>query len=122
MPKALWYIYRNLHKDCFSVKYKGKVVDYIDLNKPIILLGYFKVNPAGRASVLVTGKKMVHAYVVAEHKVMRVFYPEEWEGFKKREVTYNPFKHDYFVFKDTGEVAEGNLIILEYPKVYCLTP
>ena len=44
--KAKYYIYRNLHKNCFSIKYKNKVIDYSE-----VLIAEnvtFKVNKKGK--------------------------------------------------------------------------
>jgi len=123
MPKAQWYIYRNLTRECFSIKHKGIVVEWILKDEePLLIVGGFKVNASGRDRVRATGHKTVHAFVTTRQKTMQVFIEEEWSGFRMREVTYNPHKNDTFVYKDTGEVADGNLIVLQYPKVYCLTP
>lgn len=116
--KALKYIYRNLTSDCFSVKYKGKVIRHF--TEATLITGSFKVSAKGRERVRREGKKYVHAFVAASG-MPGAYLPEQWEGWSLREVTYNPHKNEGFVFKDTGEAAEGTLIVMEYPKVYVLT-
>lgn len=116
--KALWYTYRNLTSKCFSLKYKGKVVDHF--TAPVIVIGGFKVSEKGRDMVRRTKKKFVHAYVWSKHEP-EIFNPKDWEGWVLREVTYNPHVNEGFVFRDTGEVAEGNIIVMDFPKVFVIT-
>ena len=57
-------VYRNLHKGCYSIQVKGRVVAHADeilIREPV-----FRVQPAGRKRVLRTKKKNVHAFVVGE--------------------------------------------------------
>lgn len=99
MRKARNYIYRNLHKNKFSIRYKGIVQTHAHY-----LTAYkceFKVNEAGRQRVLKEKRKNVHAFVSTES-----YYLQEGELdlSNKREVYYNPYKHDQFILKDTREV------------------
>jgi hypothetical protein len=57
-------VYRNLHKGCYSIQYKGRVVAHAD--EVLIREPVFRVQPAGRKRVLRTKKKNVHAFVVGE--------------------------------------------------------
>lgn len=109
---AKLYIYRNLTSKCFSVKLRGKVVSHF--TEPLVFSGSFSVSEKGRQRVVKERKKYVHAYVVCNGETASSF------SGKKREITYNPFKNDSFVYVDTGEKAEGGLILMEYPKVYIL--
>lgn len=94
---AKYYIYRNLHKDCFSVKYKGKVIDHVNY-----FTGHdveFRVSDAGRQRVLVTLQRNVHAYVVCTS------YDSLVGGLLKTDemklVYYNPYELDTFVLAGT---------------------
>jgi hypothetical protein len=52
------------------------------------------------------GKKNVHAFAVGE-----VSLRNGLATFKGRDVTYNPYVNDTFVFKDTGEpVTDAHVI------------
>ena len=101
-------VYRNLHKGCLSVQERQQdgrwlVVghcDQIALDDVV-----FRVSQAGRARVLETRRKNVHAViegtVIGEHI---------WNGIARcakggelRRVGYNPYAVDSFVFCD----AEG---------------
>jgi hypothetical protein len=93
--KAKYYIYWNLHKKCFSVKYKGKVIRHMnDLSASNV---QFKVSELGRQRVMTSKRKNVHAYVVAD-EIENVSQIDQFEvlmdGFA---VTYNPYKHASFV-------------------------
>ena len=109
-------IYWNLHKGQWSIQDKksGLVVG----RQPEVFLegAYFeptydkrgrhiepkfKVRQGGRMRVIKEGKKNVHAFAEG-------WYPSTWISPKHyhdegREVTYNPYKNDTFVYKDTGE-------------------
>ena len=91
-------VYWNLHRQCYSVRQSGRVIDHVDS----IVLGdvRFNVAPAGRDKVRATGVKNVHAtvsgYVVDNPKQA---IPEDF-------VSYNPFKYDSFV-KITSNGYDG---------------
>ena len=54
-------VYWNLHRQCYSVRQSGRVIDHVD---SIILRDVrFNVAPAGRDKVRATGVKNVHATV-----------------------------------------------------------
>ena len=95
-------IYRNLHKGCFSVRQKGRVVGYLYDNEEFHLKDCkFAVQPAGRAKVLKENRKNVHAFVRGTyrgniHIGMPIENPNENEYYTQL-VTYNPYKADSFV-------------------------
>ncbi len=61
---AKYYIYWNLHKNCYSVRFKGKVIFHLTT---LVAAGVtFKVSQKGRERVLRERKKNVHAFVVAD--------------------------------------------------------
>ena len=107
-------VYRNLHKDCFSVRHKGKVVGYLHDNEQLALTNVkFVVQPAGRAKVLRENKKNVHAfvrgeYVGYENNLTNNLYFGEFKDLDFYAVSYNPYKSDKFVVKETGEPIESN--------------
>ena len=94
-------VYYNLHKHTFSVQKNGLVVlhaDYVKLEDV-----EFKVRPGGREKVRQEKSKNVHAFVIGnlvdfcEYACDEI--PEEPSG---DVVTYNPYKNDSFVYRDTG--------------------
>ena len=61
----------------------------------------FRVRQGGRMRVIKEGKKNVHAFAEG-------WYPSTWISPKHyddegRRVTYNPYKNETFVYKDTGQ-------------------
>jgi len=107
-------VYRNLHKKCFSVRHKGKVVGYLHDNEQLALTNVkFAVQPAGRAKVLRENKKNVHAfvrgeYVGYENNLDNEMYFGKFEDLDFYAVSYNPYKSDKFVVKETGKPIESN--------------
>jgi len=93
------FVYFNLHKKCFSVKalegmMKGRVIAHRDsLHLQDVT---FKVSEKGRQRVIRERRKNVHAGVVGNWNDL--CYTEHLEG---KELTYDPYKYDSFVEKDT---------------------
>lgn len=95
-------VYYNLHKHTFSVKYGSKVILHADYLK----LGdvEFRVRKGGKERVRSEKSKNVHAFVIGklldycEYPCKDIPLPSS-----DKVVTYNPYKHDTFVFKNTEE-------------------
>ena len=86
---AKYYIYRNLHKDLFSIRHKGRV---IDRDAGIVAEGIqFKVNESGRQRVISEKKKNVHAFVVADK-----YYRYNGILTNCKKISYNPYAAGYF--------------------------
>lgn len=93
MPRV--EVYYNLHKHLFSVR-DAKSKRVVDHTHQIMLDNvYFRVQPAGRDKVRATGRKNVHAYVSGNR--MKAY---GLSGSTRREITYNPYKYDSFVYVD----------------------
>ena len=90
-------VYWNLHKRCFSVQHRGKVIAH--KNEVVIHFPEFKVSEAGRQRVLLEKRKNVHAFVVGYYDGDSVSQATD-EG---HPVTYNPYKYESFVFANTDE-------------------
>ena len=90
------FIYKNLHKNCWSLKQDGLVKAHVD---DLSLFDCsFRVNSKGRAKVLEEKRKNVHAGIKGYMSESTWdTYPEDLFD----EVTYNPYKHESFVMKDT---------------------
>ena len=98
--------YWNIHKGLYSVQdYKTRRV--IDRSNDVFLINpNFVVRQGGRERVIREGKKNVHAFAVGYRPSK--FTAEEWDvyytsGKTWKDVTYNPYKNDTFVWKDTGK-------------------
>lgn len=87
-------IYRNLTKNCWSVRKRGKIVMHAQALKLSDVS--FHVSKSGRERVLRERRKNVHAVVKGDFDA--VMYPIE----RVNEVTYNPYKKAYFFDKKTG--------------------
>ena len=95
-------VYYNLHKHTFSVTYDNKVIMHADYVK----LGdvEFRVRKGGKERVRSEKSKNVHAFVIGK-LLDYCEYPcdEIPTTSSDKVVTYNPYKYDTFVFKNTEE-------------------
>ena len=91
-------VYRNLHRNCWSVRHNGRVIDHVDS----ISLRDAKlvVQPAGRAKVLRENRKNVHAYIKG---TVTLLSDDRFNNIPTHKVTYNPYKYSSFVLNDTEE-------------------
>mgnify|MGYP003630722730 len=102
-------VYRNLHKKCFSVRHKGKVVGYLQDSEQLSLTNVkFVVQPAGRAKVLRENKKNVHAFVRGEYtgfinNLIEEMYFGPFHDLDFSSVSYNPYKSDKFIVESDGK-------------------
>jgi len=119
------FLYRNLHKKCWSVKYKGLVVAHAPR-----LFAWdckFWVNPGGNERVRKEKRKNVHAYVACEPDDLMVPEGTEVKGdldlmefslLKKmgetneKQITYQPYKMKTF------QEVESEKPIFEATHVY----
>lgn len=134
------HVYRNLHRDCLSIvaregEHKGRVIGYADAVG--LLDAHYKVSQSGRCRVLREQKKNVHAVILGELIGLR--------GFKSRlyvhsllqgcstdelaemyligdvttnglyEVTYNPYTHEQFMYKDKKKPIEFSVCSVVMP-------
>jgi hypothetical protein len=110
------FVYRNLHKKCWSIKQSGLVkahsesVHLKDCN--------FLVSQAGRDRVLKEKRKNVHAGI----KGILTYHTSDSsirQNEQKKEVTYNPYKYNSFVDKATEkQVTKANMVVMDPRNVY----
>lgn len=95
-------VYYNLHKHTFSVTYKGVVIlhaDYVKLGNV-----EFRVREGGKEKVRREKSKNVHAFVIGELLDYCEFPCENIPSEPSNKVvTYNPYKYNSFVYKDSEE-------------------
>lgn len=108
-------VYRNLHKDCYSIqnRWSGLVVEHADT---VTLLGVnFIVQPAGRAKVIETHRKNVHAFAVGER-----LYSNKKGAYDNTftKLHYNPYQHDFFFTTDDKEVIGCEMLVLTSTGMY----
>jgi hypothetical protein len=100
------FVYRNLHRSCFSVKdcSTGLVIAHVDT---IVLENcQFKVSQAGRARVLKEKRKNVHAGVVG------VCIGLSGRDLKTA-VGYNPYKYENFVVRESeSKITEAKKVVI----------
>jgi hypothetical protein len=83
-------VYRNLHKNCFSIRKNGRVVDYRADDETLTLVDVkFAVQPAGHAKVIRERKKNVHAFI---RGTVSFRSPVAYQEL----ASYNPYKGDTF--------------------------
>ena len=99
-------VYRNLHKQCYSIKQDGLVkahADHITLKKCT-----FHVNEQGRDRVRKTKRKEVHAWV--KGFLSKLSIPPLWYN----RIHYNPYKTDHFVHRvETGAMSATFMPIVQ---------
>jgi hypothetical protein len=94
--------YYDLHRHVFSVTYKGLVVlkaDYLRLSDV-----EFRVREGGKQKVRKETRKNVHAFVIGYLEDYCKFPCDDIpEPESNKAITYNPYKYESFVIKDTEE-------------------
>lgn len=116
MKPAKFYLYRNLNRGGFSLKLRGKVVDYLDTfyMKDV----EFRVSKASQNRSRREGQRNVHAYIVAD-SYTNLNNSDGVSLLGLEEITYNPFHTDTFIVKSTGEpIYKADFIVGINNKVY----
>ena len=118
-------VYRNLHKDCWSVRQRGIV--RFHCSRINLKDCKFVVQPAGHAKVVREKKKNVHAFVRGTVIGEKADYAETFKEKCNVWVTYNPYQNDTFVasvpdpettFTTFQPVLKANLVTLTQGYVY----
>ena len=107
-------VYRNLHKNCWSIRDRETGRVWGHSQQYVVDHGTFVVQPAGRERVLKEKKKNVHAFVRGTSAGLPIgagaayFWGEydQWRSKFTRPVTYNPYTAAHFIDKD-GNPVEG---------------
>jgi hypothetical protein len=117
-------IYRNLHRNCFSVlAYDFKKQGY-RLLEHIHCALLMNVRPwvseAGRQRVLKSQQKNVHAFILADSYIKIDKDQNDWASHNP-EMYYNPYTTTSFINKETSEtIVRENYIGLSKQKAYIL--
>ena len=116
MNKARYYLYRNLHKNMFSIKYKQKVIDRnnYQIMKDVI----FVISKKGQNRVRKEKRKNVHAtvsgFLVNENEFNINLYD-------LIELYYNPYTTNYFTIKETKEnIYDTKYILAKENRIFKL--
>ncbi len=94
-------VYWNLHKKCWSIRHKGKVIAHA---KSVYLQDVqWVVQPGGQARVRKQGRKNVHAFARGELLDAKT-YSECHVKYSTLDVgvRYNPYLNDTFVTENIG--------------------
>jgi hypothetical protein len=120
-------VYKNLHKDVFSVKCRepinrGKVLKHT--NNALIADVEFAVQPAGRIKVIRSKRKNVHAFVrgtlvdLSQESLDSIARTHEMV-----EVTYNPYKHGAFYETKSQHLrVKASFVLIKDKKVFAFQP
>jgi hypothetical protein len=122
--KAKYYVYWNLHKKCYSVRFRGRVIHHLD--RLIGVNATFRVSQVGRQRVLREQSKNVHAFVVCDDIV---FWQERWPNDitdnlygRPNKVTYNPYENATFVDKKSQPVYSADIVKMETEEAVFIVP
>ena len=103
-------VYRNLHTQCFSVRYKGRVIDAV--HTILMADADLVVQPAGRNRVVHEKRKNVHAFVRGTRVKSQAIVVGQ-------ELTYNPYKMCSFYYKCNGQpIYSAELILMFDNKIW----
>ena len=107
------FVYKNLQKDCWSIKQNGLVKAHSDGQDILLYECNMVVNKKGRDRVLKEKRKNVHAGVKGYLKPPIPEYNTWTDGhvdFKK--ITYNPYKYRSFVDSETESPVWGSPFVV----------
>lgn len=111
------FVYRNLNRKgvVFSIKdiKSGLVVDRREI--VVIKNPLFKVSKAGRARILRTKSRVVHAGI--QGKVLGKL-PANVKGLKKVSFSYNPFKNEHFTDSKGKHLVQAKYVVLSAEGLY----
>jgi hypothetical protein len=95
-------VYYNLHKHTFSISRNGRVIAHADFVKLTDV--EFRVRQGGREKVLKDKRKNVHSFVIGTLMDYCKFPCDNLPSEPNSNiVTYNPYKYNSYVVKDTEE-------------------
>jgi hypothetical protein len=95
-------VYYNLHKHTFSISRNGRVIAHADYVKLTDV--EFRVRQGGREKVIREKSKNVHSFVIGTLEDYCKFPCENLPSEPNSNiVTYNPYKYNSYVIKDTEE-------------------
>ena len=123
-------VYRNLHRTLddgtpvYSIRNSKGIVEGYS-SALVLTRCVFRVSERGKQRVRKEKRKNVHAYIQGKKTRLPVFIPEVFYGLESKnswvDVTYNPYKNDTFIRKDTGEaVHKAEVVIFNGKKVQAI--
>lgn len=117
-----YFVYFNLHKHVFSCKNRKTGLVNRDYYSTALKLSNceFKVSEAGRQRVLKEKRKNVHAGVVGNVVAIDITIEDLDNPLNElTQLTYNPYKYDSFVVKETEQpVKSAEIVYLLNKRIY----
>lgn len=117
-----YFVYYNLHKHLFSCKNRKTGLVNKDLYSTSLKLSNceFKVSEAGRQRVIEEQRKNVHAGVVGNILAIDLCIEDLDNPLNElTQLTYNPYKYNSFVVKETEQPVESaETVYLLNKKIY----
>ncbi len=122
---AKYYIYRNLNRGGFSLKYKGLVIaNMLRFTADNV---EFRVSEASRKRAVREGRRNVHAYMVCDNEPIGLHWKDETlekhiSENDMKPIYYHPLETETFVIAGTSTpVTEAEHIVATDEKVF-ITP
>lgn len=109
-------VYRNLHRNCYSVKQDGLVKAHAD--ELMLNNCTFHVNANGRKRVRETKRKEVHAWIKGFLSDIMPVDPPKWFD----QVFYNPYKNDTFMHRVEVGAMSATFCEIVQASAVTLTP
>jgi len=107
-------VYRNLHKQCWSIQQDGLVKAHTNLIK--LFDCEFIVNQKGREKVIKEKRKNVHAFIKG---YLSELFDSMLNAGHGTEITYNPYKNEFFYEKNGGSsIHTADAVLLDDRKVF----
>lgn len=114
-------VYRNLHRNCLSVRFRGRVIAHVD--RIALRNVEFHVSQSGRERVLRERRKNVHAYLRGEWLGPFEMYslPPSITG--HADVRYDPYQYSQFHNLTTDRpVYTADMAWIANGRVTCYNP
>ena len=106
IPDDTWLqVYRNLNRDCWSVRLRGRVIGHLDALalRDVTLV----IQPAGQARVRASGQKNVHAYARG------IIEPQARSCSGTTRARYDPKTRDTFELEDGTPIFRCGLAVFD---------
>jgi hypothetical protein len=121
-PQTEVYVYKNLHKACWSVRSSHSGIVLCHCSYILLLNATFHVSERGRQRVIREKTKNVHAGIRGTTPIKLSSYqeqldlildlpPEDKDFWKYSLITYDPYKYSSFVDVETEEPKSSARIV-----------
>jgi len=94
-PHTIIEVYKNLHKNCYSIRQLGKVIGHT--TSLCMTSCYFVVNINGKQRAIATNQKNVHAFIKGYFLEISNYNTTNQTLYK---ITYDPYTNSTFMLVD----------------------